>query len=609
MKTLPAGFRRGMLKAALAAVMLPPASAAPAKQADAVVPVAEAAPTPYPGRKWSPPAPSYGIAVRKDIRVRMRDGVELPADVYLPADPRTGQPLPGKFPVLLTRNWYSNVSDLMAGADHPPGRGDYFVQRGYVFVSADVRGTGRSLDPGAYLDERDAWDGVDLVNWTTTLPESNGKVGLVGCSGLGTTVLNTASVIGPNSPVKAMIAACVPGDQYRDTYTENGVFSPSWAGLYGVAAGTLGPGMVPEFTRVYLDSLAKGDVAYYRDWWRGRSFVERAQRIADMGAPLLLWNGWDDTGFGGLELYAALQNAAHRRSPMAPLWPGMAVSGKYQLILGEWSHGKGLDYAIQLQWFDTWLKGIDTGLATATRTPIHVQDRVTRDWVNAASYPMTARNTVLYLGDGALTDAVPGPGEDRLDRAAGAALDYTGEPFGKPMRIAGPAAIGIEAWSNNSDAQFAFDLLDVAPDGSARPISHGMVLASMYDPDPVRSWRDKQGNPVRPYLRLQNEAPVEPGKRIRYEVQLAPTLWTMLAGHRLRLRIAPAAQPQDCRMGNRGCALRRDARDRLAGAVQTIRHGGATPSLISLPLVPEDAFPPVASMVPPTAKYALPLDW
>ena len=569
--------------------------------------------TPYPGGKWSPPAPAYGVVAMKDLRVKMRDGVELPVDVYVPADPKTGAPATGKFPVLLTRNWYTNVDDLMGGVQGAPGRGDYFVERGYIFVSADVRGTGRSRDPGAYVDERDAYDGVDLVKWAATLPAANGVVGLIGCSGLGITQLNTAGVLGPNSPVKAMIPACVNGDQYRDVYTEDGVWRPAWTGLLSLSTTGIAPAMAPEMLRTYLESQERGDAAYDRAWWAHRSYVTRAKQIADSGAAILLWNGWDDNGFGGLELYAALQNAAAGKPPTAPLWPGAPASGKYQLILGDWSHGGGLDQGVQLQWFETWLKGRDTGLPVRTRTPIHAQDRVTKDWLNLAAYPMVDRYEPLYLGAGTLSATVPEAGQDMLRWAATMpdAKDYTSEPFPEARRLAGPMAVRMEASSSNADAQFSFDLQDLAPDGSVTRISHGMVLASLYDPDPAASWRDKAGRPVRPFSRLKGEAPIKPGEVKAYEVHLEPTLWTVLPGHRLRLRVGTAAPPQDCASpaGRRGCRLTREQRLRLAGGVYTVLRGGAHPSMISLPFTPVRAFPAVRSGKPPMAPNVLPLDW
>ncbi len=53
-----------------------------------------------------------------------------------------------------------------------------------------------------------------------------------------------------------------------------------------------------------------------------------------------------------------------------PMDKDRKVSLRYQLIMGNWGHAQGLDPGIYLQWFETWLKGVDTGIEN-TSTPIH----------------------------------------------------------------------------------------------------------------------------------------------------------------------------------------------------------------------------------------------
>lgn len=590
------------------------ASAVPASRVEAAGPDLRL--TRYPGGKWSPPPPTHGVAAIKNVQVTVRDGTKLPVDIYFPTDKSTGRPSKGKFPVLLTRFWYTKP--MLEGQSVASQDPEYFVSRGFVYVSADVRGTGRSVDTGAYLGEQDALDGVDLVNWTLTLPASNGIVGLIGCSAMGQTQLSTAAMLGAHSPVKAMIPACVPGDQYRDTYTENGVWRPTWSGLLMSAPAIFGTGMVSELTRVYLESQQGGDAAFDGKWWAQRNFVMQAMPIVETGAAVLLWNGWQDVGYGGLEVFAALQNAAFHRSVKDPLWPGMPVSGKYQLILGNWRHGEGLDKGIQLQWFETWLKGVDTGLPTTTPTPIHVQDRVTGEWFNHDSFPMLDQYTPLYLGAAELVARPPSPGIDTLrwELRPGTALEYKSAVFDVAARLAGPIGVRLNASSSTSDAQFRFELLDLAPDGTKSIISHGMILGSMHALDPARTWRDRQGNPVRPFSLLRNDDPIKPGSTIAYEVLLQPTMWTIQPNHRLVLVVATGPEPGMCplfpMLGGQtdvGCTLRSGARDRLAGSSYKISRGGTLPSLVNLPLAPVSELQAVRSGPSEASKVVLPLDW
>ena len=587
--------------------------------------------TAYPGGQWQPPAPSYGVLAMKNVPVRMDDGVDLAADVYYPTNPTTGVRAPGTFPVLLTQTPYTNSTGL-ASAASSAGPGDYFVERGYIFVSADVRGTGRSSGDGGFFSPRDARDGVDLVDWVAHhLPGSSGVVGLTGCSYLAQTQLYTAALLGPHSPVKAMIPACISGDVYRDTYLENGIPSPAWDGA-GLAAGALlGPTieayMVPQYSESQTDngSGQAGDTAYDKTFWLERDHIAQAQAVAATGIPTLLWDGWSEPGFGALELYDALQNAAFGRSPYAPLWPGEAVTGRYQLIIGDWTHGGGLDNGIMLEWYDTWLKGEHTGLPTGTSTPIHLQELGTPAvrWVNAATYPMTNHYTALYLGPGGnLASRPPAkPGSESLIWAqptvSGATVTYTSSPLVRGALLAGPSAVKVWARSDNSELELMADLLDLAPDGTATAITHGGILGSLHDLDPSRSWTDPAGLPARPFLTLQQDNYVSAGDTTAYEIPLAPKVWELAPGHRLELELSTQADERDCITAMEkivwpvlGCKPRPAILAKLAGGTYTIEAGVGHPSLLSLPLLPYETLPAVrAGTTPTSGGVVLPEQW
>src|SRR5947207_798972 len=69
----------------------------------------------------------YGVAVRKNVMIAMRDGAWLAADVYLPA--RDGEPVPGQWPTLLIRTPYNK--------DGSSNEARWFASRGYAFVAND----------------------------------------------------------------------------------------------------------------------------------------------------------------------------------------------------------------------------------------------------------------------------------------------------------------------------------------------------------------------------------------------------------------------------------------------------------------------------------------
>ena len=114
------------------------------------------------------------------------------ADVYYPTD-ASGKRAAGTFPVALTLTPYGkNVLGASGSQGGQTGPNDYLVQRGYIDVVADVRGTGDSEGEFGLFDPVQDSDGATLVNWAAKRAGSNGKVGMYGASYLGIDQLLTA---------------------------------------------------------------------------------------------------------------------------------------------------------------------------------------------------------------------------------------------------------------------------------------------------------------------------------------------------------------------------------------------------------------------------------
>ena len=54
--------------------------------------------TGWPGGKWQPPPPTYGMTMASGLQIVMDDGVILHANVGYPTDPATQQRQPNTFP-------------------------------------------------------------------------------------------------------------------------------------------------------------------------------------------------------------------------------------------------------------------------------------------------------------------------------------------------------------------------------------------------------------------------------------------------------------------------------------------------------------------------------
>ena len=80
---------------------------------------------------------AFEVEVRTDVKIPMRDGIKLSANIFLPK-------AESKFPVILVRSPYGK-------GDEKNGDGLFYAARGYVLVSQDCRGKGASQGGQAAL--------------------------------------------------------------------------------------------------------------------------------------------------------------------------------------------------------------------------------------------------------------------------------------------------------------------------------------------------------------------------------------------------------------------------------------------------------------------------
>ncbi|EZP71998.1 hypothetical protein BV96_02129 [Sphingomonas paucimobilis] len=137
------------------------------------------------------PAPTPEDAT--GLRVPMRDGVELAADLYRPAH---GRPAP----TILIRTPYNKA--MGAPLWDLPAIARIFVSHGYAVVAQDVRGkflSGGATEP--YKNEID--DGYDTIDWIVQQPWCDGNIGMWGTSYFGFTQL--AAVASGHPALKCIV--------------------------------------------------------------------------------------------------------------------------------------------------------------------------------------------------------------------------------------------------------------------------------------------------------------------------------------------------------------------------------------------------------------------
>ncbi len=409
---------------------------------------------------WSPQPAVYGTGMVLVQPVTMSDGTVLRADVYFPTKPGTSTAAAGLFPVLLQQTPYGKgfIVDASAIANTDV---DYLVDRGYIVVIADVRGTGDSGGTFDLFDPVQSTDGATLVRWAAHLPDANGEVGLFGESYMGINQFQTVGAAGPHSPIKAIFPIIAGHDLYADTVTQGGIPDAEFAATYVallsglnltnpalqplVAAVRSGnplllasglAGLAPteaahsqvlvSFLKLVLAvETGQGAGAFDDDYWAARSPAHDLPAVVADKIPAFLVGGWNDLFESGEPLnYVGLQNLYDGRPADAAMTPDQPVTPRYQLLMGPWQHvttGTGVDLsALELEWFDTWLLGERTPME-ATTTPLHLAiSNSGGTWVDAARWPLPpATPTAYYFGagrsgsdplspnDGVLTPAQP----------------------------------------------------------------------------------------------------------------------------------------------------------------------------------------------------------
>ncbi|RZS45186.1 hypothetical protein EV193_1011073 [Herbihabitans rhizosphaerae] len=383
----------------------------------------------------------YGVTITRDVPITLADGTILRANVHAPADPATGKPAPGPFPVVVGLTPYGKSMSAGATGGHG-GLNPYLIKRGYLGVVVDVPGTGGSQGNSELFGPDETAASVQVIDWAARLPASTGKVGLLGHSYLAIDQLFAAAAVGKGSPLKAIFPMSASADPYRDLFVSGGAINlESSIGLLLAYTGTrtLTP-LAERYTdpidalnlflrhlaqvgafegATLLDVLRDGPRRFDGPYWRERAPVNVLSKIVENDVAVFGVGGMYDVFQRGMPLvYSGLQNAAAGRPVHAPMVAGQRVSPKYQMLFGPWTHGEigagaNLD-ELQLRWFDHWLKGIDTGV-TGTRTPLRVIEPGGARY-EAATYPVDPDTTSrLHLRAGDRLSPQPPAAQEKPD--------------------------------------------------------------------------------------------------------------------------------------------------------------------------------------------------
>ncbi len=549
-----------------------------------------------------------------DVRIRLRDGTLVSADIYRPADASPSSPVP----VVLTRNMFRRRYDPANVKLREPAK--YIAEHGYAVVTMDARGRGNSegeFDPSA----DDGADGYDGVEWCAQQTWSTGQVGMFGGSISARSALFTAITQPPH--LRTIILKSTTGDPFLSWPT--GAPSPTDIMFhYFLSSRDAPPPLdnarwleifrhLPLFTMDeqcgVISASWRSELAHTQldEFWRQRCYSNRLDQIL---IPALHIAGWYDDSGATLGNFTALHSRAERESTMFQ-----------KLIVGPWDHkaepqselGKlqfdptaRLDiYGYYVRWFDQWLKDKDSGLLSEARVHLYIIGANT--WRTAASWPLVrAQATQLYLhsagsannslSSGTLewdqpaaehedhfcydpADPAPylvdldaqqlgGPDDYAIIEDRPDILVYTSRALTSALEVTGPIKAALTAATNARDTDFTVKLLDVWPDGFAQRLCDGLVRA-----------RFRNG--------FAEQSLLQPGEIEQYQLDCGFIAHVFKAGHKIRVEISSSAFPKFDRNLNTGDSIALG--ETMNIAEQTIYHGGRHQSFIILPVVVEGA--------------------
>lgn len=536
----------------------------------------------------------YSVKVQKDVKIPMRDGVKLSADIYRPSEE-------GKFPALMLLRYYQTGANQAI----------YFAKRGYVVLLVYSRGRGGSEGEwNPYVNEPQ--DGYDAQNWIGKQSWCNGMIGMF-CKSY------NAFTQTMSAPKESQYLKClfpIGGQQtnfghlYNDGVPQlNVIFE---FGLF--SRGELKTQQVfdithPHYRRLPLiaavDDLPHSEeIQHVKDWlkhskyddyWKEYGIKEKYHKIK---VPAYFVTGWYDNlvhetwrNFLGFQKKGGTE--ATRRGT--------------KILVGPWRHGGAGDLReLKLRWYDYWLKGMDTGIDKEPPIKIYVMGK--DEWRYENEWPLKrTKFTKFYLhsggkanslkGDGKLSTSSPakdsptdrfvydpenpvytlggqisthskiwGPKDRSSVQEREDVLVYTTEPLAEDLEVTGPVKMKLYAASSASDTDFTATLTDVHPDGVAIHICEG-----------IRRARFRES--------LENPTLIEPDKVYEYTISLWETSMVFKAGHRIRLEISSSNFPRYARNLNTGNSIGMSAE--IKKAKQTIYHNLQYPSHLILPVIPQ----------------------
>ena len=492
----------------------------------------------------------------REVRIRMGDGIDLAATLYLPDAARGAQPC------LLEALPYRKDDLTSSYAESYVALRD---EHGYAVCRLDLRGTGSSA--GDATDEYpvvEQSDLVEVIGWLAEQDWCDGNIGMWGTSYSGFNSLQVACERPP--ALKAICAIYASDDRWTDDVHWRGGalrlvdlvdychYMTPMTMLPPVPA-VWGEGWREEWRR-RLEGQEPWVLTWLRenrdgDYWRHGS-VRRVGRGDSDGngydrieCPVMIVAGWAD-GYrnNSFRTIEALRNAGVPHRLLAGPWVHADPSTAYP--------GPRIDLDVEMvRWWDRWLRGrpptnegqhedrVDVFLRTASPPEPDLDQHAGR-WVSDTwpspstqrqSRPLSGPRSLVVEPDVGVAAWIDCAGhlpwglsvDQREDDARSMVWEWQGD---EEVLLGHPVA-RLRLAADAPAASLSAKLCDVFPDGTSVLVARGSLDLA---------FRDGVHAPRSP-------SPLLPGEVYDVEVVLDACGYELAPGHRLRLSVAGSDWP------------------------------------------------------------------
>jgi putative CocE/NonD family hydrolase len=360
--------------------------------------------------------------IKREAMIPMRDGVKLYTVIVVPKGAKDA-------PILLTRTPY-NATNRAArnNSDHMlailPQGDEVFVEAGYIRVFQDVRGKYKS--EGDYLMTRPVrgplnatetdhtTDAYDTIDWLVkNTPESNGRVGMIGSSYEGFTVvmalLNPHPALKVAAPESPMVDGWMGDDwfhygAFRQTNydytssqtTQKGEGKSVPRDAYDDYEAFLRAGSAGAYARLQgLDQLPWNEKMIehpaYDAFWQGQALDKLVAQHPSQVPTMWIQGLWDQEDmWGAIHCYTALKAAGQVKTNflvMGPWRHSQVNYDGYNLGPLKWNGDTALEFRrdVLRPFFDTYLK---TSAAKAGTPLVFIYNTGENHWDRLRNWPL-----------------------------------------------------------------------------------------------------------------------------------------------------------------------------------------------------------------------------